>query len=82
MMLICALSLAFFSFTIELNNDTIRQNVYTSIDNGYLYADLLNKVELPDDYVKTSIYDDYTGTTLLSSGLKSIQYFFHGSPSV
>ncbi|MBQ2891781.1 MAG: ABC transporter ATP-binding protein/permease [Bacilli bacterium] len=73
MMLICALSLAFFSFTIELNNDTIRQNVYTSIDNGYLYADLLDKVELPEDYVKTSIYDDYAGTTLLSGSYDKVK---------
>ena len=59
MTLICALSLAFFSFTIELNDDPIRQNVYTSVDNNYLYADLLEKSELPDNYVKNSIYDEY-----------------------
>ena len=64
MTLICALSLAFFSFTLELNSDKIRENVYTSVDNGYLYADLLQKSELPADYVKTSIYDDYIGTSL------------------
>ena len=56
MTLICALSLAFFSFTIELNDDPIRQNVYTSVDNNYLYADLLEKSELPDNYVKISDY--------------------------
>lgn len=73
MMFICALSLAFFSFTIELNNDTIRQNVYTSIDNGYLYADLLSKAELPEGYIKTSVYDDYTGTTLLAGSYDQVK---------
>ena len=33
----------------------------------------MNKVELPDDYVKTSIYDDYTGTTLLSGSYDKVK---------
>ncbi len=73
MMIICALSLAFFSFTIELNDDIIRQNVYTSIDNNYLYADILGKAELPDDYVKTSIYDDYIGSVLEAGSYEDVR---------
>ena len=73
MTLICALSLAFFSFTIELNDDPIRQNVYTSVDNNYLYADLLEKSELPEDYVKNSIYDDYIGTQLPNNSYETIK---------
>ena len=73
MTLICALSLAFFSFTIELNDDTIRQNVYTSVDNNFLYADVLEKSELPDDFVKNSIYDDYIGTQLPYDAYETIK---------
>ena len=73
MTLICALSLAFFSFTIELNDDTIRQNVYTSVENNFLYADLLEKSELPDDFVKNSIYDDYIGTQLPNNAYETIK---------
>ena len=73
MTIICALSLAFFSFTIELNDDPIRQNVYTSVDNNYLYADLLEKSELPDDFVKNSIYDDYIGTQLPNNAYETIK---------
>ena len=73
MMLICALSLTFFSFTIELSNDTIRQNVYTSIDNDYLYANLLAKADLPDGYIKSSIYDDYIGTNLPAGSYNDVK---------
>jgi len=64
MMIICALSLTFLSFVVELNGDVIRQNVYTSIENDYIYADILDKVELSSDYIKSSVYDDYIGTHL------------------
>ena len=73
MMIICALSLAFFSFTLELNDDPIRQNVYTSVDNGFIYADLLQKNELPDDYVKSSVYDDYIGISLPSGSYQDVK---------
>ncbi len=73
MTLVCALSLAFFSFTIELNDDPIRQNIYTSVDNNYLYADLLEKSELPEGYVKNSIYDDYIGTQLPNNSYETIK---------
>ena len=73
MTIICAMSLAFFSFVIELNGDKIRQNIYTSIDNNYVYADLTKKFDLPDDYVKQSIYDNYIGTQLSSGSYDSIK---------
>lgn len=73
MMLICALSLAFFSFTLELNNDKIRQNVYTSVDNNYLLANLLEKSELPEDYIKSSIYDEYIGIALPSGSYDKVR---------
>ena len=40
MFLICSLSLTFFSVTIELNGEKLRQNVYTMIENGYRYTDI------------------------------------------
>ena len=73
MMFICALSLAFFSFTIELNDATIRQNIYTSVENGYVYADVLQKSELPEGYIKTSIYDDYIGTNLEAGSYEDVR---------
>ena len=73
MTLICALSLAFFSFTIELNDDPIRQNVYTSVNNNYLYADLLEKSELPDNFVKNSVYDEYIGVQLPNNSYETIK---------
>ena len=73
MMFICAFSLAFLSFVVELNGDKIRQNVYTSITNDYVYADILDKVEFPDDYVKSSIYDDYIGTQLSAGSYNDVK---------
>ncbi len=64
MTLICALSLAFLSFTLELRGDKLRQNIYTSIVNDNNYVDILAKTNLPDDYIKTSFYDDYIGNSL------------------
>ena len=45
MFIICALSLTFFSVTIELNGEKLRQNVYTMIENGYRYTDIYKHVK-------------------------------------
>lgn len=64
MTIICALSLAFLSFTLELSDDKLRQNIYTAVDAGYQYTTIQKATHLPDDYVKTSFYDDYIGNSL------------------
>lgn len=64
MTIICALSLAFLSFTLELSDDKLRQNIYTAVDAGYTYTTIQKATQLPDDYIKTSFYDDYIGNSL------------------
>ena len=39
-LVICAISLAFLSFAIELNGDKLYQNVYTTINNKINYTDI------------------------------------------
>ena len=46
MLLVCAISLAFLSFTIELNGDPLRQNVFTMVENGYHYTNIKRYVPL------------------------------------
>ncbi|MBQ8292738.1 MAG: ABC transporter ATP-binding protein/permease [Bacilli bacterium] len=73
MTIICALSLAFLSFTLELSNDKLRQNVYTSVEAGYTYTTIQKATKLPDDYVKTSFYDDYIGNSLPINSYETIK---------
>ena len=73
MTIICALSLAFLSFTLELSDDKLRQNVYTSIDAGYTYTTIQKATKLPKDYVKTSFYDDYIGNSLPINSYQAIK---------
>ena len=73
MTIICALSLAFLSFTLELSDDKLRQNVYTSVDAGYTYTTIQKATKLPDDYVKTSFYDDYIGNSLPINSYEAIK---------
>lgn len=73
MSLICALSLTFLAFTIELNGDKIRQNVYTSVGADYLYTDVLKKYELPDNFVETSVYDKYSGVPLNDNSYSQVK---------
>ncbi len=73
MTIICALSLAFLSFTLELSNDKLRQNIYTSVDAEYTYTTIQKATKLPDDYVKTSFYDDYIGNSLPLNSYQTIK---------
>ena len=60
MLLVCAISLAFLSFTIELNGDPLRQNVFTMVENGYHYTNIKRYVPLDqkDDYYAKYNYGD------------------------
>lgn len=40
MLIVCTISLAFLSFTIELNGDKLKQNIFTMIENGYQYTEI------------------------------------------
>lgn len=73
MTIICALSLAFLSFTLELADDKLRQNIYTSVEAGYTYTTIQKATKLPDDYVKTSFYDDYIGNSLPLNSYETIK---------
>ena len=55
MLLVCAISLAFLSFTIELNGNPLRQNVFTMVENGYQYTEIKRYVPITD----TSTHDFY-----------------------
>ena len=73
MALITTLSLVFLSFTIELNGDKIRENVYTSVEADYLYTDIMEKIQLPDNFIKTSVYDKYIGSPLSKNSYHTIK---------
>ncbi len=73
MTIICALSLAFLSFTIELSDDKLRQNIYTAVEAGYTYTTIQKATKLPKDYVKTSFYDDYIGNSLPLNSYETIK---------
>ena len=73
MTIICALSLAFLSFTLELGGDKLRQNIYTSVDAEYTYTTIQKATKLPKDYVKTSFYDDYIGNSLPLNSYQAIK---------
>lgn len=56
MLIVCTISLAFLAFTIELNGDKLRQNVYTMIENGYQYTEIKKYVPVND---KSDFYAKY-----------------------
>lgn len=62
--LICSISLAFLSFTIELNGDKLRQNVYTMIENGYNYTTIKEHLPVEIDNDNSSYYDKYNSKEL------------------
>ena len=73
MFLICSLSLTFFSVTIELNGEKLRQNVYTMIENGYRYTDIYEHVKLSEEELKENEYNKYAHTTLQGNSLNTIK---------
>lgn len=56
MLIVCTISLAFLAFTIELNGDPLRQNVYTMVENGYQYTEIKKYVPVED---KSDFYAKY-----------------------
>lgn len=50
MLIVCAISLSFLSFTVELNGDILRQNVFTMIENGYQYTEIKQFVPLDGNH--------------------------------
>lgn len=73
MFIICALSLTFFSITIELNGEKLRQNVYTMIENGYRYTDIYQHLKLSDAEIKENEYNKYASQVLPGDSLVAIK---------
>jgi len=46
MAIITGISLAFLSFMLELRDDPLKQNIHTSVNNGYVYAEIRKKREI------------------------------------
>lgn len=64
MIIICSISLAFLSFTIELSGDKLRQNVYTMVENGYNYTDIKEYLPLNKKSEKENFYNKYNSVNL------------------
>lgn len=73
MFIICALSLTFFSVTIELNGEKLRQNVYTMIENGYRYTDIYKHVPVDEDAIKENEYNAFLSEPLPENSLTEIK---------
>lgn len=64
MALICGISLAFLSFSIELKGDKLRQNIYTSILNEANYATIGERKDLPQELIDNDYYNKYYSINL------------------
>ena len=73
MFLICTLSLTFFSVTIELNGEKLRQNVYTMIENGYRYTDIYEHVQLTDRELEENEYNQFASQPLSGESYGTIK---------
>lgn len=73
MFIICTLSLTFFSVTIELNGEKLRQNVYTMIENGYRFTDIYEHVELTDREIEENEYNKYASKPLSGDSYNTIK---------
>jgi putative ABC transport system permease protein len=65
MALITGISLAFLSFMIDLRDDLLKQNIYTSVNNGYEYAEILLKKDIrgTGNTGQNDFYDQYFAVT-------------------
>lgn len=70
--IICCISLTFLSFTIELNGDKLRQNVYTMIENGYNYTNIKKSNPITNNKDK-SFYDKYNSDELNLNSYQNIK---------
>lgn len=73
MLIICSLSLTFLSFTIELNGEKLRENVYTMIENGYRYTEIYEHVPTSKKSIKENIYNKYLSTSLKGRNYQTIK---------
>jgi hypothetical protein len=73
LILFCGISLAFLSFTIELNGDILRQNVYTMVENGYQYTEIYQYVQSDSDSLKLDPYNKYSYTELPANSYQKIK---------
>lgn len=71
--LICSISLAFLSFTIELNGDKLRQNVYTMIENGYNYTTIKEHLPLSEEAEKENYYNKFNSVELSLNAYSDIK---------
>lgn len=72
-LIICAISLTFLSFTIELNGDKLRQNVYTMVENGYQYTDIKSHVPVSDKLLKENYYNKFNSGDLEDGAYENIK---------
>lgn len=68
--IICCISLAFLSFTIELHGDKLRQNVYTMIENNYNYTDIKKSTPIKSN---NNFYDKYESGELDKNSYTTIK---------
>lgn len=73
MIVICSISLTFLSFTIELNGDKIRQNVYTMVSNNFNYTDIKEYLPLDKKEEKENIYNKYNSIGLSENAYDKIK---------
>ena len=73
MFIICAISLTFLSFTIELNGNIITQNVNTMVENGYRLTDIYEHVEMSEEQIKENEYNKYAHQIITGSKYDDIK---------
>lgn len=71
-LIICAISLAFLSFAIELNGDKLYQNVYTTVNNNVHYTDIYQYNEKAN-LDKHDFYSQYQMSILENGSYNSIK---------
>lgn len=73
LVLFCGISLAFLSFTIELNGDILRQNVYTMVENGYRYTEIYEYSPSSKESIKEDPYNQYSYQPLKDNSYDTIK---------
>lgn len=68
--IITSISLAFLSFSIELNGEKLRQNVYTMIENGYRYTTIEKLSPLEDE---NDFYSKYNSVPLPNNSYNTLK---------
>ena len=71
MLIVCTISLSFLAFTIELNGQPLRQNVFTMVENGYQYTEI--KKHIPVKHSKSDFYAQYNFGDLPADSYGSIK---------